>query len=111
MRLKDIQPVSPEDFVVFENGTAYSYFIDRGIARRNAQEVEDFPKFYTAEQMEAYARIERDYIFVIDGEISTKSYAKKRFTGIVAVDVYGDTYRVVNHVNKGKKWVLQKGEA
>lgn len=107
MRLKDIQPVSPEDFVVYENGTAYSYFIDRGLARENAQEVEEFPKLYTAEQMQEYAKVECDYILVVDGEIGTRSYAKNRFTGVVAVDVYGDQYKVLNHVTKGKKWVLQ----
>ena len=107
MRLKDIQPVRPEDFVVYENGTAYSYFIDRGLACENAQEVVEFPKLYTAEQMQEYAKVERDYIFVIDGEIGRMSYAKNRFTGVVVVDVYGDQYKVLNHVTKGKKWVLQ----
>ena len=106
-KLKEFQPVSPEDFVVYENGTAYSYFIDRGLACENAQEVEEFPKLYTAEQMQEYAKVERDYIFVIDGEIGRMSYAKNRFTGVVAVDVYGDQYKVLNHVTKGKRWVLQ----
>ena len=110
MRLKDIQPVSPEDFVVYENGRAYSYFIDRGLARENAQEVEEFPKLYTAEQMQEYAKVERDYIFVIDGGIGRMSYAKNCFTGVVTVDVYGDQYKVLNHVTKGKKWVLQHEE-
>lgn len=107
MSLKEFQPVSPEDFVVYENGTAYSYFIDRGLARENAREVEEFPKFYTAEQMQEYAKVERDYILVIDGGIGTRSYAKNRFTGVVAVDVYGDQYKVLNHVTHGKKCVLQ----
>lgn len=107
MRLKDIQPVRSEDFVVYENGTAYSYFIDRGLACENAQEVVEFPKLYTAEQMQEYAKVERDYILVVDGEIGTRSYAKNRFTGVVAVDVYGNQYKVLNHVTKGKKWVLQ----
>ena len=110
MRLKDIQPVSPEDFVVYENGRAYSYFIDRGLARENAQEVEEFPKLYTVEQMQEYAKVERDYIFVIDGGIGRMSYAKNCFTGVVTVDVYGDQYKVLNHVTKGKKWVLQHEE-
>ena len=109
-KLKEFQPVSPEDFVVYEDGTAYSYFIDRGLACENAQEVEDFPKLYTAEQMQEYAKVERDYILVIDGGIGTRNYAKNRFTGVVAVDVYGDQYKVLNHVTKGKKWVLQHEE-
>ena len=88
--VKEFQPVSPEDFVVYENGTAYSYFIDRGLSCENAQEVEEFPKLYTAEQMQEYAKVERDYIIVIDGGIGTRSYTKKRFTGVVAVDIYGD---------------------
>lgn len=53
MKLSEIEAVSPEDFVIFENDTAYSYTIDRG-CRENAIEVDDFPKLYTAEQMQAF---------------------------------------------------------
>ncbi|MDQ7158788.1 hypothetical protein RCG63_02120, partial [Lactococcus lactis] len=55
MKLSEIEAVSPEDFVIFENDTAYSYIIDRG-CRENAIEVDDFPKLYTAEQMQEYAK-------------------------------------------------------
>ncbi|MEI3639461.1 hypothetical protein [Lactococcus cremoris] len=55
MKLSEIEAVSPEDFVVFEDDTAYSYTIDRG-CRENAIEVKDFPKLYTAEQMQEYAK-------------------------------------------------------
>ncbi|WP_251921140.1 hypothetical protein [Lactococcus lactis] len=55
MKLSEIEAVSPEDFVVFEDDTAYSYTIDRG-CRENAIEVDDFPKLYTAEQMQEYAK-------------------------------------------------------
>ncbi|CAM3273861.1 hypothetical protein GHI93_11960 [Lactococcus hircilactis] len=55
MKLSEIEAVSPEDFVIFENDTAYSYTIDRG-CKENAIEVEDFPKLYTAEQMQEYAK-------------------------------------------------------
>ncbi len=55
MKLSEIEAVSPEDFVVFEDETAYSYTIDRG-CKENAIEVEDFPKLYTAEQMQEYAK-------------------------------------------------------
>lgn len=55
MKLSEIEVVSPEDFVVFEDEMPYSYVIDRG-CKENAIEVEDFPKFYTAEQMQEYAK-------------------------------------------------------
>ena len=55
MKLSEIEAVSPEDFVVFEDDTAYSYTIDRG-CRENAIEVDDFPKLYTADQMKEYAK-------------------------------------------------------
>ena len=55
MKLSEIEAVSPEDFVVFEDDTPYSYTIDRG-CRENAIEVDDFPKLYTAEQMQEYAK-------------------------------------------------------
>ena len=53
MKLSEIEAVSPEDFVVFEDETAYSYTIDRG-CKENAIEVEDFPKLYTSDQMQAF---------------------------------------------------------
>ena len=53
MKLSEIEAVSPEDFVVFEDGMPYSYVIDRG-CKENAIEVDDFPKLYTAEQMQAF---------------------------------------------------------
>jgi hypothetical protein len=55
MKLSEIEAVSPEDFVVFEDGMPYSYVIDRG-CKENAIEVDDFPKLYTAEQMQEYAK-------------------------------------------------------
>lgn len=55
MKLSEIEAVSPEDFVVFEDETAYSYTIDRG-CKENAIEVDDFPKLYTADQMQEYAK-------------------------------------------------------
>ncbi len=55
MKLSEIEAVSPEDFVVFEDETAYSYTIDRG-CKENAIEVDDFPKLYTSEQMQEYAK-------------------------------------------------------
>lgn len=55
MKLSEIEAVSPEDFVVFEDEMPYSYVIDRG-CKENAIEVEDFPKLYTAEQMQEYAK-------------------------------------------------------
>lgn len=55
MKLSEIEAVSPEDFVVFEDETAYSYTIDRG-CKENAIEVDDFPKLYTSEQMQKYAK-------------------------------------------------------
>lgn len=53
MKLSDFEAVSPEDFVVFEDGMPYSYVIDRWY-KTGAKEVDDFPKFYTAEQMQAF---------------------------------------------------------
>lgn len=55
MKLSEIEAVSPEDFVIYENETAYSYTIDRG-CKENAIEVDDFPKLYTSEQMQEYAK-------------------------------------------------------
>ena len=55
MKLSEIEAVSPEDFVVFEDETAYSYTIDRG-CKENSIEVDDFPKLYTSEQMQEYAK-------------------------------------------------------
>ncbi|TRW70900.1 hypothetical protein [Lactococcus lactis] len=55
MKLSEIEAVSPEDFVVFEDDMPYSYVIDRG-CKENAIEVDDFPKLYTAEQMQEYAK-------------------------------------------------------
>jgi len=55
MKLSGIEAVSPEDFVVFEDEMPYSYVIDRGY-KENAIEVDDFPKLYTAEQMQEYAK-------------------------------------------------------
>ncbi|MGF7406047.1 hypothetical protein [Lactococcus lactis] len=55
MKLSEIEAVSPEDFVVFEDEMPYSYVIDRG-CKENAIEVDDFPKLYTAEQMQEYAK-------------------------------------------------------
>ena len=65
---------------------------------------------YTAEQMQEYAEVKRDYILIIDGGIGTKLHATDRFTGTEAVDVYGDKYKVVNHVKNGKMWVLDNEE-
>ncbi|ANT43829.1 hypothetical protein DS98103_22 [Lactococcus phage 98103] len=55
MKLSEIEAVSPEDFVVFEDEMPYSYVIDRG-CKENAIEVDDFPKLYTSEQMQDYAK-------------------------------------------------------
>ena len=57
MKLSEIEAVSPEDFVVFdkEDGMPYSYVIDRWY-KTGAKEVDDFPKFYTAEQMQEYTK-------------------------------------------------------
>ncbi|MDT2939230.1 hypothetical protein [Lactococcus lactis] len=55
MKLSEIEAVSPEDFVVFEDEMPYSYVIDRWY-KTGAKEVDDFPKFYTAEQMQEYAK-------------------------------------------------------
>lgn len=55
MKLSDIKPVHPEDFVVYEDEMPYSYIIDRG-CRIGATEVKDFPDLYTAEQMQEYAK-------------------------------------------------------
>lgn len=55
MKLSEIEAVSPEDFVVFEDEMPYSYVIDRWY-KTGAKEVDDFPKFYIAEQMQEYAK-------------------------------------------------------
>ncbi|WP_251900653.1 hypothetical protein [Lactococcus lactis] len=55
-------------------------------------------------------RLKRDYILIIDGGIGAKLHATDRFTGTEAVDVYGDKYKVVNHVKNGKMWVLDNEE-
>jgi hypothetical protein len=57
MKLSEIEAVSPDDFVVFdkEDGMPYSYVIDRWY-KTGAKEVDNFPKFYTPEQMQEYAK-------------------------------------------------------
>lgn len=77
---------------------------------KRALDFEKSRKVYTAEQMKEYAEVKRDYILIIDGGIGTKLYATDRFTGTEAVDVYGDKYKVVNHVKNGKMWVLDNEE-
>lgn len=69
MKLSEIKAVSPEDFVVFEDETAYSYTIDRG-CKENAIEVDDFPKLYTADQMQEYAKeCVREALKILDNTI------------------------------------------
>lgn len=50
-----IKPVKPEDFAIVEDGTIYSYVIDRG-ARKGAIEVDEFPTIYTEESLKEYAK-------------------------------------------------------
>ena len=67
-------------------------------------------QLYSVEQMQECTKVERDYILVLDGGFGTRIYAKNRFTGVVAVDIYGDQYKVLNHFQRGKKWVLQEAQ-
>lgn len=67
-------------------------------------------RLYSGRQMQEYAEVKRDYILIIDGGIGTKLHATDRFTGTEAVDVYGDKYKVVNHVKNGKMWILDNEE-
>lgn len=74
MKLSEIEAVSPEDFVVFDKGDGmpYIYVIDRWY-KTGAKEVDDFPKFYTAEQMQEYKNecvrdiFEKYNIFDVEG--------------------------------------------
>lgn len=95
MGLKDIKPVATPKTIRDEHGVHV---------------FREPTAVYTAEQMQEYGKVERDYILVIDGGFGTKIYAKNRFTGVAAVDIYGDQYKVLNHVSRGKKWVLQEAQ-
>ena len=50
MKIEEIKHVKPEDFAVIEDGTAYSYVVDRGY-RDGAVIVDEYPKLYTEESM------------------------------------------------------------
>lgn len=50
MKIEEIEHVEPEDFAVVEDGTVYSYVIDRG-CRNEAIIVDEYPKLYTEESM------------------------------------------------------------
>lgn len=102
MKLDEIEPVG----VVVKDGQDYGLIESEVI-----QGVSMLPigtNLYTAEQMQEYTAIKRDYILIIDCGIGSKLYAAERFTGTEAVDIYGDKYKIVNHVKNGKKWVLDK---
>lgn len=50
MKLEEIEYVEPEDFAVNEEGTIYSYVVDRGCTDE-AIIVDEYPKLYTEESM------------------------------------------------------------
>ena len=50
MKLYEIEHVEPEDFAVIEEGTIYSYVVDRGCTDE-AIIVDEYPKLYTEESM------------------------------------------------------------
>lgn len=79
MKLSEIEAVNPEDFVVFEDEMPYSYVIDRG-CKENAIEVDDFPKLYTAEQMQEYAKakvLETVELYAKDGSTVPVDFIKE----------------------------------
>lgn len=104
MKLIEIEPVA----IVVKDGPDYGLIESKVI-----QGISMLPvgtKFYTDLQILEYSEVKRDYILIIDGGIGTKLHATDRFTGTEAVDVYGDKYKVVNHVKNGKMWVLDNKE-
>ncbi|XOW23903.1 hypothetical protein QK911_04500 [Lactococcus lactis] len=90
MKLSEIEVVSPEDFVVFEDEMPYSYVIDRG-CKENAIEVEDFPKLYTAEQMQEYAKeCVREAIILNSGGVVSDDMIKRAIDSVFKEDTKND---------------------
>ena len=90
MKLSEIEAVSPEDFVVFEDETAYSYTIDRG-CKENAIEVDDFPKLYTSEQMQEYAKeCVREAIILNSGGAVSDDMIKRAIDSVFTEDTKND---------------------
>ena len=90
MKLSDFEAVSPEDFVVFEDGMPYSYVIDRWY-KTGAKEVDDFPKFYTAEQMQEYAKeCVREAIILNSGGAVSDDMIKRAIDSVFTEDTKND---------------------
>ena len=92
MKLSEIEAVSPEDFVVFdkEDGMPYSYVIDRWY-KTGAKEVDDFPKFYTAEQMQEYAKeCVREAIILNSGGAVSDDMIKRAIDSVFTEDTKND---------------------
>lgn len=106
MKLSEIEAYAYE--VIYPDCDGELFFTLYLAKERAAEVGGDIRKLHTPEQMQEYSEVKRDYILIIDGGIGTKLYATDRFTGTEAVDVYGDKYKVVNHVKNGKMWVLDK---
>lgn len=90
MKLSEIKAVSPEDFVVFEDEMPYSYVIDRWY-KTGAKEVDDFPKFYTAEQMQEYAKeCVREAIILNSGGAVSDDMIKRAIDSVFTEDTKND---------------------
>lgn len=90
MKLSEIEAVSPEDFVVFEDGMPYSYVIDRWY-KTGAKEVDDFPKFYTAEQMQEYAKeCVREAIILNSGGAVSDDMIKRAIDSVFTEETKND---------------------
>lgn len=90
MKLSEIKAVSPEDFVVFEDEMPYSYVIDRWY-KTGAKKVDDFPKFYIAEQMREYAKeCVREAIILNSGGAVSDDMIKRAIDSVFTEDTKND---------------------
>lgn len=66
MKLYEIKPSKPEDFATVEDGTVYSYVVDRG-CRDGALIFPEYPDLYTEEDMIKFMKSNVDRALLLYG--------------------------------------------